>query len=304
VTQITKNGAVGDEHGNLLENTSKHSLKPDLSTRRSKRVNLCIPIGISGIFETGEFTQEARTMNVSAHGALILLTTNIPSTPLITLTNRSTQEQQQCRVIYVNPKPDRSFEAALEFINPNPQFWRIAFPPDDWTGTNELLKPEALPLLPLRRKHEVKRISANPDNNPGKLTYAGFWLRLVAGMIDSLMLAAFLGALLFLTELVIKPDGTLTILAMQALIFLYFILMETSSLQATPGKMLLRLYVTDMTGRRITLSHSAIRTFLKYLSVITCGIGFLISAFTEQKQALYDVASKSLVLRHPRSKQE
>ena len=73
--------------------------------------------------------------------------------------------------------------------------------------------------------------------------------------------------------------------------------MESSHLQATLGKMALSLQVTDLEGRRITFAKATGRFFAKYLSVLTLGIGYLMAAFTERKQALHDIIAGTLVVR-------
>jgi uncharacterized RDD family membrane protein YckC len=79
--------------------------------------------------------------------------------------------------------------------------------------------------------------------------------------------------------------------------WLYFAVMESSPWQATLGKKLLGLYVTDLHGQRLTLGRATGRTLAKYLSTTTAGIGYLMCGFTARKQALHDVVAKCLVLR-------
>lgn len=62
----------------------------------------------------------------------------------------------------------------------------------------------------------------------------------------------------------------------------------------------MELYVTDIVGKRLWLSRATDRTFAKYLSSITAGIGYLMRGFTPKKQALHDMAASCAVLRHPR----
>jgi uncharacterized RDD family membrane protein YckC len=81
---------------------------------------------------------------------------------------------------------------------------------------------------------------------------------------------------------------------------IYFVMMESSSWQATLGKKLIGLYVTDLEGQRLSLSCAAGRTFAKLLSSMTAGIGYLLCGFTEKKQALHDMVANCLVLRRTR----
>ena len=77
----------------------------------------------------------------------------------------------------------------------------------------------------------------------------------------------------------------------------YFAGMESSSRQATYGKMMFGLKVTDQHTFRIGFWHAFGRYFAKALSVLTIFIGFLMAAFTEKKQALHDMVCKTLVIR-------
>jgi antitoxin component YwqK of YwqJK toxin-antitoxin module/uncharacterized RDD family membrane protein YckC len=77
----------------------------------------------------------------------------------------------------------------------------------------------------------------------------------------------------------------------------YFAGMESSSRQATYGKMMFGLKVTDQHAFRIGFWHAFGRYFAKALSVLTIFIGFLMAAFTEKKQALHDIVCKTLIIR-------
>jgi uncharacterized RDD family membrane protein YckC len=142
--------------------------------------------------------------------------------------------------------------------------------------------------------------------------YAGFWLRLVAALVD--MLATFIPFcfVAFIVTVIVKLVSAtkgyepatviLTVLPPVAIVaaWLYFAVMESSSWQATFGKKLLGLYVTDMSGQRLSLSRATGRTFVKFLSSMTAGIGYLLCGVTEKKQALHDLVASCLVLRGPR----
>lgn len=89
------------------------------------------------------------------------------------------------------------------------------------------------------------------------------------------------------------------------IILLYFSILESSSRQATLGKMALNLVVTDAHGRRITFWRALGRNTGKYVSRLTICIGYIITAFTPRKQALHDLMSGCLVLLyHPEQQLE
>lgn len=142
--------------------------------------------------------------------------------------------------------------------------------------------------------------------------YAGFWLRLAAALLDMLamlipfFLVSFI--LIVIIRLVSATKGyepAILILVVFppvgiVAVCLYFAVLEGSPWQATFGKKFLGLYVTDLEGRRLSRSRSTGRTFAKFLSSVTAGIGYLLCGFTEKKQALHDLVAGCLVLRGPR----
>jgi uncharacterized RDD family membrane protein YckC len=144
------------------------------------------------------------------------------------------------------------------------------------------------------------------------IIYAGLWLRLAAALID--LVAIFVPAcvICFIVVVTIKlvtaamgrESSALVLIVLPLVVgiatWLYFAIMESSSWQATLGKKSLGLYVSDMTGHRLTFRRATWRTFAKCISSLTAGFGFVLCAFTKKKQALHDVVANCMVLRHPR----
>jgi uncharacterized RDD family membrane protein YckC len=79
---------------------------------------------------------------------------------------------------------------------------------------------------------------------------------------------------------------------------LYFSFLESSSKQATVGKMAMGIVVTDMNGARLTLSKAFVRNISRILSSFALLIGYIIAAFTEKKQALHDIIAGTLVVKN------
>jgi len=79
--------------------------------------------------------------------------------------------------------------------------------------------------------------------------------------------------------------------------WLYFSLCESSSWQGTVGKKVLGLRVTDMNGHRIGFGKATGRYFGKILSGLILGVGFIMIAFSEQKQGLHDMLAGTLVVK-------
>ena len=102
--------------------------------RRSQRVLMQVRIQVSGNDAQGRyFREETDTLAINAHGALILLHARITSGSMLKLQNNRTKEEQECHVVFLGPVRGEKAEIGLEFSAPRPQFWRVAFPPEDWT---------------------------------------------------------------------------------------------------------------------------------------------------------------------------
>lgn len=120
--------------------------------------------------------------------------------------------------------------------------------------------------------------------------YAGFWKRFVAYLIDGIILG--IVAAIFNATMDEAVAGTVG-----AIIgWLYFAGMESSSRQATIGKSVLGIYVTDLNGNRISFLRATGRYLGKILSALILMIGYIMAAFTARKQALHDMLASTLVL--------
>ena len=76
--------------------------------------------------------------------------------------------------------------------------------------------------------------------------------------------------------------------------WLYEALMTSRWRQATFGKMVVGIYITDKKGEKLTFLRASARFIGKF---ILYGLGLLVQPFTEKKQALYDKIVSTLVVR-------
>lgn len=151
--------------------------------------------------------------------------------------------------------------------------------------------------------------------------YAGFWLRFVAYLIDSIVVGIvstlislpFVGAIVFSAFKIAEADQMnesvaggvmgivgayfMLIIVLMVLGWLYYALMETSKNQGTLGKMALGLKVTTMDGQRISFGRATGRYFGKIISGLILYIGYILAGLTEKKQALHDIMAGCLVVR-------
>jgi hypothetical protein len=99
--------------------------------RRSRRWALDISVYVYGHgLEKEPFHEEAHTLNVNANGALLLLSVPVREGQKILLTNRLTQREQDCRVVFLGAKRSRTVEAGVAFLETNPDFWQMHSPPE------------------------------------------------------------------------------------------------------------------------------------------------------------------------------
>jgi hypothetical protein len=103
--------------------------------RRSQRIALSVSVVAYRSQKLGlAFSEGTRTLVVNAHGALIILTAKVAVDQTLLLKNALTGEEQECRVVFTEKKLMGPTEVGIEFRQPAPNFWHIAFPPTDWTA--------------------------------------------------------------------------------------------------------------------------------------------------------------------------
>jgi len=155
------------------------------------------------------------------------------------------------------------------------------------------------------------------------VAYAGFWLRFAAFLIDSLIVGAATLALIIPFFFLIGGAAWLetlprhrferfepgqlgpfltVIFALSAIAlllkWLYYAYLESGEKQGTWGKMMLGIYVTDLSGQRVTFGRASGRFFAKMVSgLVPLWIGYIMAGFTERRQALHDMIASCLVLR-------
>ena len=105
-----------------------------VARRRSQRVLMQVAVRITGQDSQGKpIEEETETLAINAHGALVLLQTRLTSGSKVLLQHKKTEEEQECHVVFLGPVRSGKAEIGLEFSSPRPAFWRVAFPPEDWT---------------------------------------------------------------------------------------------------------------------------------------------------------------------------
>jgi hypothetical protein len=102
--------------------------------RRSQRILLSVPVRVSGKRDAGTpFVEHTKTLIVNAHGALLQLKEPVQEGQTLSLRNVVTGEEVPCRVVDMSAGPNGLSGIGVQFAQSNPHFWRVSFPPADWS---------------------------------------------------------------------------------------------------------------------------------------------------------------------------
>ncbi len=153
----------------------------------------------------------------------------------------------------------------------------------------------------------------NVANRDGRFTYAGFWMRAIAVIIDAIAISIITfpasyvlgytigyemgnsGANLIEIQAVAESAGTLLGIFIA---WIYFAAMESSKWQATLGKKALGLRVVGGDGNRVGFGRATGRHFAKIFSGIILLIGYFMAGWTKQKRGLHDMMANTLVIKN------
>jgi uncharacterized RDD family membrane protein YckC len=137
-----------------------------------------------------------------------------------------------------------------------------------------------------------------PSSVGAKLNYAGFWIRFAAYFIDAVIITIVNVAFTFVLfggSMFTAPETSgffiqnLSYTLVSSVVgILYFCGMESSSRQATIGKMGVGIKVGNSRGEKISFLNALGRYFAKILSALTLMIGFMMAGWDSKKQALHD----------------
>jgi hypothetical protein len=84
-----------------------------------------------------KFSDTCRTIVINAHGGLVHMKQEVADGAMLVVTNPVTQEDLECRVVFLGELGDKGQRVGLEFLTPAPHFWGVEFTQKDW------IEPEA-----------------------------------------------------------------------------------------------------------------------------------------------------------------
>jgi uncharacterized RDD family membrane protein YckC len=130
------------------------------------------------------------------------------------------------------------------------------------------------------------------------MEYSGFWRRFVAYVIDNILISVVFWLVALVLGAIAGDGGVIVAYILGTIgVFVYFAAMESSTSQATIGKIALGIQVTDLQGNRISFGKALGRNLAKILSALILYIGFIMAAFTAKKQGLHDMIAGTLVVK-------
>jgi len=168
----------------------------------------------------------------------------------------------------------------------------------------------------------VSSQAANPADKSGSISpdvmeYAGFWRRVWAGLIDVVLEATAALAVTLAIDFAFSRVGRMLgyepwiskvatgmayILVLAVGSWLYSAFAESSPRRATIGKRLVGLQVVTADGGRVSFGQATVRHFMKFLSLFSAGVGFMMAGWTKRRQALHDIPCDCFVIRVPPEK--
>lgn len=131
----------------IVSTTDRTGEERGAEKRRSRRVQIAMPVIVRGKSGEKSFEEKSATAAVNAHGCMLHLSAMVAREEKVTVIHCLTLDEQVCNVMFLGASDGVRVEVGLEFLNPCPQFWRMNFPPDNGDPANRKLFPSSPPAL-------------------------------------------------------------------------------------------------------------------------------------------------------------
>jgi uncharacterized RDD family membrane protein YckC len=143
----------------------------------------------------------------------------------------------------------------------------------------------------ITKKNEKEEVSTPPN-------YVGFWLRLVAFIIDCIVIVI-ASKILFGDRIVTMSGGSVSAQfdGIFILIPLLYVILFWKFFGATPGKMILKMQIVSEDNKELSWKNVLMRAFGYFISAIVILIGFFWIGFDKNKQGWHDKIAKTLVIK-------
>lgn len=170
------------------------------------------------------------------------------------------------------------------------------------SGTGQSISLGGQTVTEATKEEYVQRMREGVNTMDGQHHYAGFWIRVVAVIIDGIITNIAAYAIIIPLALIfggtamdaLEPEAAGVGFAIVSMVIsfgiplAYYIITTGSSMQATFGKKALGLKVIRENGEKVTYALATGRYFGYILSSLIIGIGLIMAAFDKQKRSLHD----------------
>ncbi|WP_323704583.1 RDD family protein [Mammaliicoccus sp. Dog046] len=157
-----------------------------------------------------------------------------------------------------------------------------------------------------REQSDVERIVNKHMSEIKSIVFAGFWIRLIAFVIDTLALAGFKAIILvplfklvpIQDKYVLTPYFSVENMLTAIIFYLYFVLM-TYYFKATLGKMILGISVYREDARKLKFTDVLFREWIgRIISGALLGLPYIVVAFTKKHKGIHDYFGETVVLKN------
>jgi uncharacterized RDD family membrane protein YckC len=160
---------------------------------------------------------------------------------------------------------------------------------------------------PIRRPAPARRAAVSSPRARVAQQHAGFWIRVLAWLIDAVLLACVVGGVSVGVTIVMRmtaggPGGLQfwlvpVVSSLSALLPLLYLLVGWAKGGRTIGKAACRLRITREDGSPLGFGGAIVRLFGYLVSSLSFGVGYLMVAFTDRKRGLHDMIAGTVVVK-------
>lgn len=185
-------------------------------------------------------------------------------------------------------------QLAAGILNPTDEAWHEGSP-----GWKALLSITGV-IMPGGASSTAEPIAIATAATVGSTWYAGFWIRVLASIIDALILVVLSEICVRILLFFLRSDALIAIVETMPIVtgFVYLTFLWSSSMQATIGQKICRLKVVNaITGGRISFLRAVGRWFALLVAMSILFAGVIMVAFTERKRGLHDMIAGTYVVK-------
>jgi hypothetical protein len=105
--------------------------------RKTQRILARLRVRVSGqLIDDTPFKEDSFTIAVNLDGGLLEMNKPVQMGQSLKLFHTMTREEQACIVAHVEAGADGKSSVRVRFLEPNPTFWQVSFPPENWNSRN------------------------------------------------------------------------------------------------------------------------------------------------------------------------